>query len=57
MITNITILTKNCRNAIPEPGSENHEAFMETRMMEATERQPKRTSTNSPKKDPPKEEL
>ena len=34
----INILNHNFRNAIPEPGSENHKAFMESRILDASER-------------------
>ena len=45
----INILNHNFRNAIPEPGSENHKAFMESRILDASERTNKEAPNENPR--------
>ena len=45
----INILNHNFRNAIPEPGSENHKAFMESRILHESEHTNEKTSNKNPR--------
>ena len=45
----INILNHNFRNAIPEPGSENHKAFMESRILDASERTNEKAANENPR--------
>ena len=45
----INILNHNFRNAIPEPGSENHKAFMDSRILDASERTNKKAPNENPR--------
>ena len=45
----INILNYNFSNAIPEPGSENHKAFMESRILDASERTNEKAPNENPR--------
>ena len=45
----INILNANFRNAIPKPGSKSHKAFMESRILDASERTNKEAPNGNPR--------